>query len=299
MAQHPRQVTGAWTMVKMAGAFSSNLLDRFQFALLNPLRVQAQDWKDLPVQPLETVPAPVRPHRLPQLVDLDKVTASQQGELMGRAERYRRRGVSFFSALIVSEKGFDPTAAHLRRQLLQRRPGDRQYWWLRYYDPDVFRHLLWLLTIEQLKRLLGPVTHWSWPDAQGRWQSIERPGEGPVIDWLELNRQQWGTLDHVAALNQSLRRLASTAPQWPQDAAHWQWLDESMRYVDETFGLPLEDQQCLAESAAEHHPDLVTHPGIRHLLEQSAHGAPGFAARLGHLDETTWNTIISDLRSMT
>ncbi|MCE8021624.1 DUF4123 domain-containing protein [Halomonas sp. MCCC 1A11036] len=299
MSQHRQQHTEDQPVVKMAGALTVDLLASFPFALLNPLRVQEQDWRDLPVQALETVPAPVRSHRLPQLVDLGNVAASQHGDLIRRAERYRKRGIAFFSAFLASEKSLEHTAAHLNRQLLQRRPGDRRYWWLRYYDPDVFRHLLWLLSPEQFARLLGPITQWSWPDARGKWRIVERIGARPSIDWLALTRQQWSSLDRFAALNQSLRRLATAVPQWPQDTAHWQWLDATMRYVDETFGLPVEDQQSLAESAAEHHPDLATHPGIRHLLEQAALGAPGFAERLSHLDEMAWSTIISDLRSTT
>ncbi|GHB34870.1 hypothetical protein GCM10009038_37470 [Salinicola rhizosphaerae] len=146
---------------------------------------------------------------------------------------------------------------------------------------------------------MGSVTHWSWQDRPGHWQTLERPEEAPRISWLELNRNQWLSIDRFAALNRSLRRLQAIAPDWPQDMVHWRWLDDTMRYLDETFGLPAEDQQFVAESAARYHPDLVMHPDIESQLNQAALAPPGAADRLRQFNNTAWNTIISDLKERT
>ncbi|MFC4539335.1 hypothetical protein ACFO0U_11150 [Chromohalobacter sarecensis] len=278
---------------------TAEALHQFDYALINPLVVQARDWDDLPVRALETSPAPARPHRLPQLVDLDALPDERYDDLIDRARRYRKRGALFFSAVMAGKANVDDTAYHLRRQLLQRRPGDRRYHWFRYYDPLVFRHLTWLLTPKQLARLMGPLDQWSWFDVQGRSYTLKRPEITISIDWMELTRAQWSSIDRFAALNRCLRRLATIAPDWPQDATHWQWLDDIMRYAEASFDLSVDDQQCLAERAARHLPDLAIQDLVQRLLNLVTRRFPDVAGRLDRLSDAEWNPLISELKEWT
>ncbi|MFC0338484.1 protein of unknown function [Kushneria avicenniae] len=271
------------------------LLQQFNYALVNPLIVHERDWRDLPIQALETSPAPARPHRLPQLIDLTILPDEKHEVLAERIRRYQLRGTSFFSALIMGGESFNDMSYHLRRQLLQKRPGDRRHYWFRYYDPLVFRHLPWLLTPKQMARLLGPIELWSWPDGVGQWRSLTGSGEKPVIHWLELTRIQWATIDRFATLNQSLRRLAMIAPDWPQNEAHWRWLDNMLRHGQEAFGLSVEHQQYLAERAAQYHPALETHPVIQKFLTQASQGNSSLASHLDQLTDAEWKIIVSEL----
>lgn len=271
-------------------------LGQFDYAVINPLVVQERDWRDLPVQALETSPAPARPHRLPQLVDLHSLADERRDDLVERARRYRKRGSSFFSALMVGKADVEQTAHHLRRQLLQRRPDDRRYHWLRYYDPLVFRHLAWLLTPTQLARLMGPLDQWSWFDVQGRFCILKRPELTTAIDWMELTRAQWSSIDRLAALNRCLRRLVTLAPDWPQDTTHWQWLEDTLHHAQRS-GLPPEASPLLAERAARHLPDLA---GQNRVARFMALARRRFCDADGHLNassETEWETLVSDSRS--
>ncbi|WP_251978497.1 DUF4123 domain-containing protein [Salinicola avicenniae] len=271
-------------------------LRQFDYAVINPLIVHERDWHDLPVHALETSPAPARAHRLPQLVDLHTLSDETCDDLIDRTRRYRKRGALFFSALMMGKSDLEQTAHHLRRQLLQRRPGDRRYYWFRYYDPLVFRHLAWLLTPTQLARLLGPLDQWSWFDSLGRSYALKRPEVTTSIDWMELTRAQWSRIDRFANLNRSLRRLTLLAPDWPQDTIHWQWLDHALGHAQRS-SLSSDDQALLAERAAMHLPDLAG----QHLLELfMAIATRRLSDTGGHLDawhDAEWNILISELRS--
>jgi len=264
--------------------------------LINPLVVFENDWQDLPVQALETSPAPARANRLPQLLDLRLLNASLKGDLVGRVARYRQRGLPFFSVLFENQGSMDHTARHLRRQLLQKRPGDRRKHWFRYYDPVVFRHLTWLLSPTQLARLMGPITQWAWPDPIGHWQTLERPDEQPRIEWLELSRRQWDSIDRIAVLNHSVRRLTALAPHWPQDTAHWCWLEDTLHYSGEVLGLAVDRQQHLVEVTARHLPDLISRRQLDELLAQSAQSMLSPKTSIEQLSNIEWNTLISRLK---
>ncbi|MCE3028970.1 DUF4123 domain-containing protein [Salinicola sp. DM10] len=271
-------------------------LCQFDFAVINPLVVHERDWRDLPVQALETSPAPARAHRLPQLVALQDLPQEAYEDLIDRIRRYRKRGALFFSALMSTRADLDRTAWHLRRQLLQRRPGDRRYYWLRYYDPHVFRHLTWLLTPTQLARLLGPLDQWSWFDGQGQSYVLRRPEIATTIDWLELTRAQWSSIDLFADLNRSLRRLSLLAPDWPQDPTHWQWLDDTLRHAQRS-GLSSEDQSLLTERAAMHLPDLAGEYWVESFMVLATRRLSDMGGHLDAWRDTEWNILISELRS--
>ncbi|MBZ9560513.1 MULTISPECIES: DUF4123 domain-containing protein [unclassified Modicisalibacter] len=277
-------------------ALTPGSLRQFDFAVINPLVVHERDWRDLPVQALETSPAPARAHRLPQLVALQDLPHEVYDDLIARIRRYRKRGVLFFSALMSTRADLNRTAWHLRRQLLQRRPGDRRYHWFRYYDPLVFRHLAWLLTPTQLARLLGPLDRWSWFDGQGQSYVLKRPEITTTIDWLELTRGQWSSIDRFADLNRSLRRLALLAPDWPQDTTHWQWLDDTLRHAQRS-GLSPGDQPLLAERAAMHLPGLAGQDLVESFMALATRRLSDTGGHLDAWHDAEWNTLISELRS--
>ncbi|WP_287124985.1 DUF4123 domain-containing protein [Chromohalobacter sp.] len=271
-------------------------LREFDYAVVNPLVVHERDWRDLPVQALETSPAPARAHRLPQLVELHALPDETCEDLVERTRRYRKRGALFFSALMMGKADIEHTTHHLRRQLLQRRPDDRRYHWLRYYDPLVFRHLAWLLTPTQLARLMGPLDQWSWFDVQGRSYALQRPDVTTSIDWMELTRAQWTSIDRFADLNRSLRRLSLLAPDWPQDAPHCQWLDDTLRYAQHS-GLSSEDQPLLAERAAMHLPDLAGKDLVEPFIALATRRLSDTGGHLDAWRDAEWNILISELRS--
>lgn len=271
-------------------------LRQFDYAVINPLVVHERDWRDLPVQALETSPAPARGHRLPQLVDLHTLPDETCDDLIDRTRHYRKRGALFFSALMSTSADLEQTAHHLRRQLLQRRPGDRRYHWFRYYDPSVFRHLAWLLTPMQLARLMGPLDQWSWFDGQDRFYTLKRPDVTTSIDWMELTHPQWSSIDRFADLNRSLRRLTLLAPGWPQDTIHWQWLDETLRHAQRS-GLSSEDHPLLAERAAMHLPDLAGQEQVEQFMALATRRLSDTGGHLDAWHDAEWNILISELRS--
>ncbi|WP_110707484.1 DUF4123 domain-containing protein [Salinicola sp. CR57] len=277
-------------------SLTAESLHQFDYAVINPLVVHERDWRDLPVRALETSPAPARGHRLPQLVDLQTLSDETRDDVIDHTRRYRKRGASFFSALMSTSADLEQTAYHLRRQLLQRRHGDRRYHWFRYYDPLVFRHLAWLLTPMQLARLLGPLDQWFWFDGQGRSYVLKRPEITTAIDWLELTRAQWSSIDRFAGLNRSLRRLSLLAPAWPQDTIHWQWLDDTLRHAQRSSLSP-EDQSLLAERAAMHLPDLAGQEQVEQFMALATRRRSETGGHLDAWHDAEWNILISELRS--
>lgn len=234
------------------------------YALLNPLALDEGDWTGLPVKPLMTPHMRVRPNLLPQLLSLDQLSSNVRHGLLEQVRRYRKRGVDFFSALLQSDASESAILGHLCHTLEQRRPGTRRRWWLRLYDPDVFRHLCWQLRDRQMVRLLGPVQAWMWPDGYGCWHRLGLTQSHPLSTNAPLlTTEQWARIDRIAMLNACLGHLASFIPDWASNPGNWPELDQWLETAWRLYSLEDESDRCLyAEQAARFHPTIHDHPEL-------------------------------------
>ena len=237
-------------------------LTKYSYALLNPLNVEQDDWKGLPAIPLAPTKAKMRPHVLPQLISLKELSHDDRKTIFERILRYQKRGVSYFCALLASHATADDVAAHLKHHLVQRRPGDPRHWWLRYYDPHVFRHFSWIFEPEQVDRLLGPITEWVWPDEKGQWYCrSHRPYMEASIFHLMPTSSQWKRIDNVVEVNRMIDHLVIRMPQLHQSPSLWALIDHLFEKADDV--LSSEDTYgriLFVEQGVRFHPQIHSHP---------------------------------------
>jgi len=251
-------------------AFELCWLETYQYALLNPLNTVPADRSGLPCQPLKTPGIKVREHLLPQLLCLNALSGDQRKTLTTMVAEYSRRGTPFLSALLQSEATPAEIIGHFRFTLEQPRSGSKRRWWLRCYDPCVFRHLCWVLDELRMDRLLGPITAWAWPDLSGWWHRLPR---GRALDpWQRmptLSKHQWAVIDRVALLNATLDRLAMLAPEVRFSFEDYMWVDGLLAEARERGLRDAEDCRLYAEQAARFHPDIHDHPGLHQRLSEA------------------------------
>lgn len=281
---------------KQLGTFSEKIIEDAQFAIINPLKIDEEDWKDLSPHALKTSPAPARDHLLPQLISLSDLETITVSDLLDRDEKYRKRGVSFFCALLCSESSLDDILFHFKKIILQKRPNDHQRWWFRFYDPNVFKHLNWILTAKQLTRLMGPVTQWAWPDRKGNWFSVYRPMDAPLINWLELDVSQWNSIDNLQLINESLRRLSILSPEWNQNSGNLKLFGNLVGKLDSCYNLSNDDLQYIAESCVKYTENLIDHPYIKKMLENITESESSLASQFENIDNMTWKSILLESR---
>lgn len=297
---HQRVSSDNWQQVRTDGDFRPEWLDQYQYALLNPLNVPAAEWEHLPCKALETPNIGVRPDMLPQMVFLDQLDREAKSSLPELMEHSQRRGTALFCALLKSRARPDVLSYHLRRQLEQHRAGSRQRWWLRFYNPEIFQHLLWILTPEQLEKLMGPIDEWRWLDGWGRWHCCARRTDQRFdLHSLFLTPEQWQTIDRLALLNGTLRRLANIAPEWSREAQHWQALDALLVDAERHHQLSRdEDRQLFAEQAARFHPRIHQHPQLHTRLSAQQRGKQSYTQLCVDLSPERMRAMADELENM-
>lgn len=225
----------------------------YAYALVNPMQLDAEQWRDLPAVPLHprSFAAPV--NSLPHVVALNALNEAERLDVLTRSGQWQNAsGSPLFSALLRSEQTQAALVEHFSERMVVATP-QRQRFWLRFHDPRVFERLTWLLNSVQMRRLLGPVDAWTCFDAIcGQWRTWRKPGpvETPML--TPLDPAQWAALYRLPLLNRCLKRLRREG-RVPRDyRALAERLDASLH---EAFSLGLMDRDdaCLYALEVERH----------------------------------------------
>ena len=270
------------------------------YALINPLHVDSQFWSDLPVESLAPEGA-VDTALYPCLLELARLPYDERIDLLDRDSAHRRHSrKAFFSALLRASVPWKDLAAHLRRQMVMRGPPPaREQVLLRYYDPAVFRHLLWVLNQGQRYALLGVVTHWSWRDPQHGWRQYEREN-APDPTRHMLDHLQWDTLKRLGLLNRSLQHWMRSERDLLNDGVDFyrrvdsllkeswtvhQLRDEADRHQYATFEL--------------RHPGIHRHPHLVERLAGARNGVTSYTGACRDLDLARLRNLAAELDTKT
>lgn len=273
---------------------------KHKYALLNPLHVAQADRADLDCRPLKTPSNMVREHLLPQLVCLESLSVAQCESLAVRIGQYAQRGSMFLSALLQSDADADEMIGHFRFTLEQSRPDSRKRWWLRCYDPKVFRHLCWLLETASMDRLLGPITCWRWPNQYGQWHALKRYAAPDLsIRVPLLSPSQWPCIDRMASLNAVIDRLAMLAPEAVVSFDDYRKLDSLLVKAQQLGLTGVEDRQLYAEQAARFHPYIHDHPDMQRRLDQTVETQGSYVRRCEDLSAQSLHDMARELETIT
>ena len=120
-----------------------------------------------------------QPHiQLPEHWALRLIDLKQRPDIAEQAVKWLENSDTFsrdlFGGWLTTDAPPLAVVAHLEQQMVQPTPDGRRML-LRFFDPRVMDQLFCLLDDAQQHGLMGPITHWTIPDADHRLLTIERP----------------------------------------------------------------------------------------------------------------------------
>lgn len=207
--------------------------------------------------------------------------------LDGMVQRHELERPPLFAALVASTEAMSAIQARLKQRLLVRpAPGSLEI--LRFYDPNVFRHLRWYFGAERLLGWLG-MDGWAWYDI-GDWHTVQ--GDQRLRHPLAATQDDWAFIHRIEAINTVMRTMqqdghAINAPE------HGRSVDELLARA-QTYGLKDDDMVTFAVHGLTVHERFDTHTEVRELLARCTQ--PGRYARLtGPWDSDQWARIKQEL----
>lgn len=273
------------------------LLDQ-NYAIFNPLQLEASSWRDLPTTALAPRELQHQGDLMPVLLPLDRLSQTQRIDLLDRSERHCRISRKpYFSALFVSAVASERLVSHLSLQLiLKNQRGGKGLF--RYFDSEIFQHLTWLLTQRQMNSLLGPIAAWTWRDAQGRWQTFECDKEGNSR--LRLDASQQDTLARIGLINRCLRQLRRDNHPAAADPENAPRLDTLLVDARDRHGL-IDDADCClyALQVLATNDDIHRHPQIAKRLAHGSSARTSYVAACADIDEMTLQGFAAELNATT
>ncbi|WP_166643010.1 DUF4123 domain-containing protein [Alcanivorax sp. 24] len=248
------------------------------YALLNPLQVESQFWQGLPSESLAPSAYIAQQHLFPRLIKLSEVPAEGLETLLKRSDAHGRYSQKpFFSALLISSVSHESLTDHLRRQSVLRAPiPARETGQLRYHDPLVFRHMMWLLTRGQMRSLLGPIDCWSWFDSEQGWRQNEREPGYAGQRWFP-DKSQWKSFKRMGLLNRCLKHWAKLVPSLTGREDFWRRSDEMLRLSREAAGLVEEADRRLYAEQELRYPGVTRHERLVERLGRVHEGITSYS----------------------
>jgi len=257
------------------------------FGIINPLQVEENLWADLPATPLVPSELADQASFMPLLIDLKSLSLDARINLMGRAAEHESNSIyPYFSALLQT----DCDTAQLARQLAQRlilRGPDKKVW-LRYFDPRVFCHLLWLFNAEQLWFLLRDIQQWSWRDPQESWHTYSVVKTDISISLLRLTPEQWQHLEKLGLLNHCLKMLLAAGHEYQLDKNTLLQLRKGLDEAKNQHGLISDtDRSVFAIQQWRFGNQLHAHPHMQALLGEALKNKASYEGLCRTISEET------------
>lgn len=268
------------------------LLDDHAFALLDQPHARGDNWRDLPGVSLAPNEVAKDADDLPRLVAVGQLKSAQRDWLLDTLLVSAPETPRPVAALLVAEVGFERLAKHLSARLIVQLPPHGKHLF-RYYDPRVFRHLLWMASPLQLATLFGPTMAWTWCDARGQWRRSFPPASAVpapsfVVHGLDLVR--------IGVLERCLQTLRRTVDGFVDDADN----DAARRInalLDTAIAQGLTDEADLrlfVAQAIRFHPNIHRHPELARRLH-AVDDDDSYVGACADLDTETLNRYAREL----
>jgi hypothetical protein len=243
------------------------------FAVIDPLQVDASLWKHLPAMTLGETEFDCDTAKLPHLLCLRDADELARLELLDLSQAFTAdEDTAFFCALIRTKESPSSLTRRLSQRMVLTRRSNGQKYFFRYFDPRVFLHLPRILTDEQMSTLLAPAAAWAWRDPLARqWRehcvAVQAAAMWPAPT-LAANDKQLDGIARIDLVNQVLQRLqAETGEQavaqsvLPAIDAHALRAIEAERLTDAN------DQAQFVLDAIEYGPQVHQTSAVRQVLE--------------------------------
>lgn len=195
--------------------------------------------------------------------------------------------------------GSDLSAEALARQLARHvviTLADDSRALLRFADPAVFVHLLWILPLPHLSSLCDGIDRWSIP-FQSLWRELEF-NDRPAGQWNRLDEAQSIALANVGLINDVLATLPGLSDLnewWRRSQRVNEWLRTAQGECDLTSAadcIAYARHGLLLGSGFSRHPKLAP-------LLLAAVATPGYYAQAtSSLSEREWDDVVADIERM-
>jgi len=269
----------------------ANLLLTHDYALIDQLAVEGLP-NDLPI--LSLVPPKLEndAHLLPLLVSLSELSKERRLEIQAQQELAVANGQTPLLTTLLASAA-DPTK--LRKHLTERlivRLADHSKALLRYYDPRVFTQLQWMLPMQRLSALFGPIAHWTLY-LDGAWQST--PASADVHGVWGVDKPTCARLERIAMINQTLAQLPQETRAGKRTQLGEQ-IDRLLVYAQEQYRFERdEDRVAFAVHGVTVNPRFDQHATIRTLIERLAEQQQSYSDASALLDQAAWQRIAQDM----
>ncbi|KUZ01850.1 hypothetical protein WS50_08435 [Burkholderia territorii] len=254
-------------------------------------RLLVRDWRgDLPWHDIVPDWLENERHLLPVVLRLDQLDVSQREEITQSLAVAPPEIAS--AMLICSDLSAEALARQLARKVTVTLDDDSRVL-LRFADPAVFLHLLWVLPLPHLAALCDGISRW-WVPFHGLWHELEFTSR-PEVEWSKLDEAQSIALTNVGLVNGTL----ATMPEVTEMKQLWRFSQEINQWLctaQSEFGL-MDASDCMA--FARHGcllgRSFTSHPKLAPHLRVAA-ATPGAYAQATELfPENEWSNVIADI----
>lgn len=259
-------------------------LSQFEYALINPMRVEVASWSDLAPIVLGAHIFSRGVSLLPRLIFLSSLGVDVRATLLEKNTGRIRQGYGpLFGALLSSSRPPEVVAAHLSAKMIGVASSSEKYW-LRFHDPGVFDRLDGLLNDTQMRAFLGPVDAWAWFDRiSGTWLQRTKPIRSKDKQSSMFTSEQWSALGRQSYLSKILKFLVSE----PRDPFGVRLLTRRIDgYVSQAMSLGLEDVDDICAFAIHmerHGIHSMDSPTIIEAIESARRGERSFFRSMAEL----------------
>ncbi|KVG65154.1 DUF4123 domain-containing protein [Burkholderia pseudomultivorans] len=254
-------------------------------------RLQVRDWPNgLPWQDAAPEWLGNERHLLPAVLRLDQLDDTQHEEVA------RCLAVETASAILIrSDLSADALARRLARHVTVTLADDSAAV-LRFADPGVFIHLLWVLPLPHLASLCDGASGW-WVPHHDLWHELQFR-DRPEAVWSRLDEAQSIALTNVGLVNDTL----ATLPAVPDLKQLWRCSQEINQWLcvaQSEFGLACaSDCVAFARHGCLLGDGFTGHPKLAPYLHEAATNPGLYAEASALLEESDWDSVIDDIEQM-
>ncbi|GJH25386.1 DUF4123 domain-containing protein [Caballeronia novacaledonica] len=249
-----------------------------------------QDWpKDLPWHAVAPDSLANEKHLLPVILQLDELSDDHR-EHVQTLISMKHPSNTAPAMLVRSERSTDALARALAPHVTITL-SDESPVLLRFADPQVVAHLLWILPLHALASICEATTEWSIP-FQGEWHEMAF-SRRPQARWDALDEPRSIALYNVILINRVLARLPA-GDGWE---AYWRdarKINEWLCAAQDRFELTeVADCVALAEHGMRFGEGFVSHKTIASWLNEARDRPGTYAQKTTVMSTRDWNGVLA------
>lgn len=244
---------------------------------MNPIQVDSSVWGSLDWISVAPPKLLQQQHLLPRIIRLAGLSDERRLQLLeAHCQLLAKEGRILWSCVLQTDASLESVAMQMARNMVLTTPHGQKFL-LRFFDPRVFRHLIWIFTPRQMASFVGQIAAWYWVDVETKdWRRTIPSHDEPAE---RLSAEQWGSLHRIGLLNLTLADIRRMGSVVEHDEKLYRDIDAGLRRAIEVEGLvDAEDQRLYAVHCLQHGIQWGERPEVRSVLKRVRSGAGSYFA---------------------